>query len=408
MFTAWPGPSILALVASGALLAGVSLVLGYVGRLRWLISRRVVPDPRPLADWPSVDVIVPVYNELQLVDTKLRNLTALDYPGERVRFWIVDGGSDDGTLERVEQASRQDDRFSLIRQGTPNKVWQLSSALKRGRGDWILVTDADATLPPETLCRMVTEGENGRRPQVPGVSGQQSVLAVGSSVGPVCSHPLERLYWGLADRLRLLESRCGSASIVTGPCYLFRRDLLDEFPEDVVADDVYVALLAAASGAEVRFLDLRVEESRCPRRLGDLYRHKLRKADAYLREVWRFLPRWPAMMPRAREIFIWRAVHLLVIPLLSLVGAGAGVAWIASTNLVGMATVLVAACGVVAACHLLRNQTAIDALLTPPLIALLSAVVLVALVKHPFSKQTANYPKITPTTPADTQEDPIR
>ena len=407
MFTAWPEPSILALVAMGALLAGVLLVLTYVCRLHWLMWRRAAATPARPTDWPSVDIIVPVYNELQLVGAKLRNLTALDYPRDRARFWIVDGGSDDGTLERMEAAAPNEDRFTLIRQGTPNKVWQLSSALKRGRGEWVLVTDADATLPPETLRRMVTEGENGHRSELPGDSGQWPVMAVGSSVRPARAHPLERLYWGLADRLRLWESRGGSASIVTGPCYLFRRDLLEEFPEDVVADDVYVALLAATSGAEVRFLDLRVEESRCPRRLGDLYRHKLRKADAYLREVWRFLPRWPAMTPQAREIFIWRAVHLLAIPLLSLIGAAAAVAWIVSTGLLGMATVLVVVCGVLVAGHLLRHRTATDAFLAPALIVLLSAVVLVALVRHPFSKQTANYPKIAPS-PADTQEDPIR
>ena len=407
MFTAWSGTSILALVATGAVLAGASLVLGYVARLRWLISRQAPTTRSQPTEWPQVDVIVPVYNESHLVETKMRNLLALRYPGARLKFWIVDGGSADGTPERVEEAADTDERFRLIRFGVANKVWQLSSALKRNRGDWVLVTDADAVLPAETVGRMVAEGEQDRRPTHTEATAPGPVLAVGSSVRPVCAHPLERLYWGLADRLRLWESRCGCASIVTGPCYLFRRDLIDEMPEDVVADDVFVALSAATSGAEVRFLDLGVEESRCPQRLSDLYRHKLRKADAYLREVWRFLPRWSAMMPRAREIFVWRSIHLVAIPVLSLIGAGATVAWMASAESVGIAAILLAVCGFLAIGSLSRHRTAIDALLALPLAALLSAVLLVALVKHPFSKQTANYPKIRPA-PADTREDPIR
>jgi cellulose synthase/poly-beta-1,6-N-acetylglucosamine synthase-like glycosyltransferase len=105
MFTTRPRISTLAFIATGALLVGVTLVLGYVGRLRWLISHRSFPTPTRPTEWPSVDVIVPVYNEHQLVDAKPRNLAALDYPRDRVRFWIVDGGSDDGTLEGVEKGA---------------------------------------------------------------------------------------------------------------------------------------------------------------------------------------------------------------------------------------------------------------------------------------------------------------
>ena len=400
MFTTWSGISALAFVAVAALLVGVVLVLGYVGRLRWLMSHRSRATPGPPTEWPSVDVIVPVYNERQLVEAKLRNLAALDYPRERVRFWIVDGGSDDGTPERAEQGAREDDRFTLIRYGSPNKVWQLSSVLKRGRADWVLVTDADATLPAETLRRMITEGAGSRPPEPPWASSPTPVLAVGSSVRPVGAHPLERLYWGLADWLRLCESRCGCASIVTGPCYLFRRDLLDGFPEDVVADDVHVALAASARGGEVRFVELRVEESRCPRSLSALYRHKVRKADAYLREVFRFLPRWSQMNPRGREVFAWRAAQLVVIPPLSLLGVAAGLAWIASVDLVGSSTALAVAGGSLGA-YAMARRTALDALLVLPLVFLLSVVLWVALLKHPFSSQTANYEKIAPS-PTDT------
>ena len=217
MSSVWAGSPFLALVATSAAVAGFLLVLGYVGRLRWLVSRHFLTVPLPPGDWPRVDVIVPVYNERRLVEAKIRNLLALHYPKARLRFWIVDGGSGDGTQERVEEAARQDGRIKLIRFGSPNKVWQLSSALKWGRGEWVLVSDADAALPAETLRRMITEGVDCRQADPSKSSGLRPVLAVGSTVRPVNAHPLEKLYWRLADRLRLWESRCGCASIVTGP-----------------------------------------------------------------------------------------------------------------------------------------------------------------------------------------------
>ena len=108
----------------------------------------------------------------------------------------------------------------------------------------------------------------------------------------------------------------------------------------------------------------------------------------------------------ARAIFTWRAAHLVVIPLLSLLAAGTTLAWIAHTRLFGAVTVLALALVTVGAITLARGKRAISALLAVPLVALLSTVVLVALIKHPFSRQTANYPKIA-TAPPDIQEDPI-
>ncbi len=52
-------------------------------------------------DCPMVDVIVAVHNEAQMIAGKLRELETIDYPANRVRFIIVDGGSSDGTMAAI-------------------------------------------------------------------------------------------------------------------------------------------------------------------------------------------------------------------------------------------------------------------------------------------------------------------
>jgi cellulose synthase/poly-beta-1,6-N-acetylglucosamine synthase-like glycosyltransferase len=346
-----------------------------------------MPATRPLeapSRWPSVDVIVPVRDEASLIEDKLRNVAELRYPLDRLRVWIVDGGSSDATAELAEDLLGGDERFTLLRLGTGNKTAQINAALERSESEWVLVTDGDARLGPETLNALVAAGELD-----PGLA------AIGTPVEPAVAHPLDRVHWAMLNWLRSAESRRGSASIVAAPCYLFRRRLLRALPDDVVADDVHVAFAAAASGRRVGYVGAQVEELRAPLGICDLFRHKVRKADAYLREVFRFLPRVGRMRSPAREVFLWRAAHMTLVPVLAgglaigLAIIGLTVTWPPGTAL-GRAAI--GSLVLVGATLLARCAPRLVHWLT--LAALLTVVLLVALMLYPLSRQTARFPKV--------------
>lgn len=366
-------------------LAGTLLLLLLGGYLVWLRGARpprAGPTSCMPARCPTVDVLVPVHDEGQWIADKLQNLSELDYPAQRITIWIVDGASSDGTAEAAAAWVRNDARFELFRLGLANKTAQLNAALARSTGEWVLVTDADAQLRPDTLAGLVAAGE-----------ADPDLAVVGVPVEPARAHSLERLHWAIANRLRQQESRRGFASIVTAPCYLFRRSLLKNFPEDVVADDVHVALAAAAAGRRVGLVATPVTELRSPAALADFYRHKRRKADAYLREVFRFAPHLGTMRPAARHVFLWRAAHLVAAPVLAgatLIGLGG---WLCSAGSLSLTHVLAGTVALAAsACLSARYKPIL--LLLPALGTVLMAALLSALITYPFSRQTACYPKI--------------
>jgi hypothetical protein len=376
-------------------LASALLICVLVGYLAWLARGRPpgakgLAPPPALVDWPRVDVVVPVHNEAALIEEKLANLSALRYPRERVRIWIVDGASSDRTPELVHAWIRRDPGFQLLRLPVADKVVQLNAALAHSDGDWVLVTDGDARLPPETLSTLVTVGE-----------ADADLAVLGTPVEPAHAHPLERRHWAILNYLRQAESRCGSASIVAGPCYLFRRRLLRDFPDDVVADDVHVAFAAAASGGRVGYVQPAVTELRSPAHLRDLFWHKVRKADAYLREIFRFLPRLGAMRSPAREVFLWHATQMILVPaalgavLIGLVGVLTGTRLTPDGALLtGSAAALVVTGASLADRHARRVVEGVA------LGILLMVVLLTALIAYPFSRQSACYPKIASALPA--------
>jgi cellulose synthase/poly-beta-1,6-N-acetylglucosamine synthase-like glycosyltransferase len=234
------------------------------------------------------------------------------------------------------------------------------------------VTDADALLQSDTLTRLLDI-----------VANDATIGVAGASVRPTTAHEVESLHWRATDWLRDRESDRGSAAIVAAPCYLVHRAHLTDLPHDAVADDVHVSCRAMLAGQRVGHIDATVLELRSPRTFRALLRHKYRKADAYLREIVRFLP-LARRMPRAqRAIFLWRAALLTVVPLLGMLGAVALLlAFAFEATLPMQIAAIVAFLGIA---FTSRGFT---------LAAMLAGVSAVALLTYPFSRQAASFPKI--------------
>jgi len=358
------------------------LVLGY---LVWLLrgAPGVSPSVCRPARWPRVDVIVPVRNEAAWIEGKLRNVAELRYPVDSIRVFVVDGASTDASADIVAAHVARDSRVSLIRFPMADKTAQLNAGLRRGDGEWVVVTDADAWLPAETLERLMVIGE-----------ADQTVAVVGAPVNPTGPHALEALHWRLGNYLRGREGRRGCASLVAGPCFAFRRDLLAAWPADAVADDMHVTFTAMAAGRRVELIDVAVAELRSPRHLAELFRHKFRRAHAYLREVFRFLPRVPAMPSPAREVFLWRAAHLTVLPLLLLITGGFVLdglshAVMSQSGRLAVGAVAVALSGACWGSRRVRQLVSIVALG-----AVIAPTLVLALVALPLWRQRASFPKV--------------
>lgn len=366
--------------------AWLGLVAAYWGWIRRHRRQGMMPHSPRAAPTERVDVIVAVMNEERDIGAKLEDLRALDYPPEALRFFIVDGGSTDSTVAIVSSTAERDPRFHLVPHGIANKVAQLNAVWPRLTAPFVLVTDADSRMAPGTLTDLVNA-----------LRGDAGLGIVGTSVARPLGHDLERHHTALIDAMRAAEARAGTASIVMGPCYLGRRDVIDGWPEDAYCDDVFVSFDVLAKGLRVGYLDADVSELRAPLSFRDLVRHKCRKASAYLHEVFRHLPLAARMKNPGRDIFLWRATQFLVAPPLALAAAAAllGAAWSAGP-LVGIAALGIPGALLGAAAARPSSFPRLQPLL---LVVVLNAILLGVLAAYPFYRQTATYRKVRTATP---------
>jgi poly-beta-1,6-N-acetyl-D-glucosamine synthase len=70
-------------------------------------------DEPPPGGWPGVTVLIPAYNEEQVIGNCVRAARAADYP--EIEVLVLDDGSTDDTADVAAAASAGDDRVEVVR-----------------------------------------------------------------------------------------------------------------------------------------------------------------------------------------------------------------------------------------------------------------------------------------------------
>jgi len=263
---------VLAFVALAALLwsavFGYLLALGLLARLR---RRAAAPGGAAL---PPLTVVLPVRDEAALIDAKLADLAAADYPADRLRILVAEAGSHDDTAARAAAAAARHSRLTLLRvAGARHKGDQLRAALAAVDDEIVILTDADARLAPDCLRRLVEA-----------LAADPRTAVVGAWVHPASQLVEERLHWWLLNRLWWLEGEALGAAGVSGVCCAVRRSAVLPLPEG--ADDIALALAAGARGHRVRLCRAaHATELRVPQTAGELLRFRLRRGRHYVRAL---------------------------------------------------------------------------------------------------------------------------
>ena len=89
----------------------------------------------------SVSVIVPVFNEASTIDSLQDHLDCIDFVGECCEVIFVDGGSTDGTRNRVRSPYR------LIDQEGRGRGGALNTGARAAKGDVLFFLHCDSVLP---------------------------------------------------------------------------------------------------------------------------------------------------------------------------------------------------------------------------------------------------------------------
>ncbi len=188
---------------------------------------------------PRVTIFITAYNEEAVVDAKVANTLALDYPSHLVEtLWVIDG-SNDRTAELLKEYHHIRVLHSPQRRG---KV----AAMNRGMGyvdtPIVIFTDANAMINVEAVREIVT----GFQDQTVGcVAGEKRILLSSSSGAQGAG---ESLYWRYESQLKTWDSLLGNCIGAAGELFALRAELFRPLKEDTLLDDFTISLSLAMKG----------------------------------------------------------------------------------------------------------------------------------------------------------------
>jgi cellulose synthase/poly-beta-1,6-N-acetylglucosamine synthase-like glycosyltransferase len=171
-----------------------------------LLTRPVRRDENAL---PSVTLVVTAHNEESVIERRIENLLALDYPADRIELVVTSDASSDRTDALAEKAGAR-----VIRNARGGKVAAQNSAVRQTTGEIVAFSDANCTWAPDALRRLI---RNFADPAVAYVCGR---LNIQSDDG----RNKEGLYWRYELALRADESRLDSVTGGNGSIYAVRRE----------------------------------------------------------------------------------------------------------------------------------------------------------------------------------------
>ena len=157
---------------------------------------------------PSVTVIVAAYNEESVIERRIENLRALDYPADRVEIVVTSDASSDATEAIAARAG-----VRVVRNPRGGKVAAQNHAVRETSGDVVAFTDANSTWAPDALRALVRSFAD---PEIAYVCGR---LNVQTDDG----RNKEGVYWRYELGVRAAESRIDSVTGGNGSIYAVRR-----------------------------------------------------------------------------------------------------------------------------------------------------------------------------------------
>ncbi len=224
---------------------GYGVVLTLLVWLKRLVMGKVRQEALPADDMlPEVTFLVCAYNEQDVVDMKMENNYALDYPSDKLHFMWVTDGSTDATNEKLAAYKDVEIVYSPARRG---KTAALNHGLSLVTTPIVVMTDANTIVNKGAIREIVRLMQN---PAVGCVAGEKRVMA--HAEGQSAAEG-EGAYWRYESYLKRMDSELYSAMGAAGELNAVRTELYETMPENALLDDFVMSMRLVGRGYKIAY-----------------------------------------------------------------------------------------------------------------------------------------------------------
>ncbi len=224
-----------------------------------------------LSHYPTVTIVVPCWNEERTVYKTVRSILNLNYPKDKLKIFLIDDGSTDGTwniLRKFEKYSN----IKIFHKKNEGKYTALNLGLENLKTDFFGGLDADSFVDSESLARIMSYFEK-----------DSSIMAVAPSV--VVYNPknfiqnAQKAEYHMGVYFKKMLGFLGAINVTPGPLTIFRRKVFDDlgpYRHGHNTEDMEIAYRMQKNDYKIEHCNDAYVYTNTPTTIKKLYRQRLR------------------------------------------------------------------------------------------------------------------------------------
>lgn len=223
-------------------------------------------EPRD-EDLPVLSLLIAAYNEEAVIEGRILNALAMDYPPDKLEIVVATDGCKDRTAEIVRHFAGRGVRLLEYSQRR-GKAVALNASIPELHGDVVMFSDANTYTEPDAARQLVRWFQN---PAVGSVCGRLVLT------DPTKGSNADSLYWRYETFLKRQEGRLGALLGGNGGIYAIRRTQYVPLPGDTILDDMVIPLLGKLGrGGDIVYEPAAVANEETPATVGAEFHRRSR------------------------------------------------------------------------------------------------------------------------------------
>lgn len=173
-----------------------------------------------LGHYPAVTIVVPCWNEESTVYKTIRSVLNLNYPKDKLKVFLIDDGSTDGTWDIIRKFEKYPN-VKVFHKENGGKYTALNLGLEKMETEFFGGLDADSYADPESLIRIMSYFEK-----------DESLMAVVPSVTVHNANTFiqnaQKAEYNMGVYFKKMLSFIGAINVTPGPLTIFKKKVFDD------------------------------------------------------------------------------------------------------------------------------------------------------------------------------------
>jgi len=232
--------------------------------------------------FPSVSIIVPVWNEERTLANTLRSLLALEYPKKKLEILIVNDGSTDATEHIAKEFAKKYAQVRLINKENGGKYTALNRGITESKAELVGCLDADSFVLRDALLEAVKKFEH--EPETMALIPAMTVHQPRTML-----EMMQAVEYTFGVFFKKMFDNLGALNVLPGPFSIYKREVFEKiglFRPAHNTEDMEIAFRMQKYGLKISNAHTARVETSVPKTVRTLLKQRVRWSQGFLQNSW--------------------------------------------------------------------------------------------------------------------------